>query len=543
MDDLAAACDRIASYNSRLKKVGILADYLRGLPDADLERAVRFLSAGPLATEAGKKFSVGYAVLREAVLAVSAYDDFILGVSYREVGDGGEAIGLLLHGKTENCPMSLAEAEQLYARLYKARNTAAKVELLKEIFARYRPLTLKYLVKIITGELRIGLQSKMVEEAVALATGTPHDMIRQASNRVGDLARIAVAARAGNVHEIEARLFHPMDFMLAKPLEALTDLPDPENWWVEDKYDGIRSQVHFDHGRVMIFTRGMEEATNAFPEVVEALKAIPASAVIDGEILAWRGERAEAFAVLQQRIARKKVPAAMIEKIPVVFMGYDVLYAGGEMLVDTPIEKRREIMESLLAGREPRLLVSPRYSASTIEDVDRYFAEARERGNEGLVLKRHGSLYEPGRRTGTWHKVKRPFATLDVVVTAAEQGHGRRATVLSDYTFAVRAGDQYVNVGKAYSGLTDQEIRELTRIFRSHSLDRFGRVTLVKPEVVLEVAFDGVQKSPRHKSGFALRFPRIVRWRQDKTVDEIDTIEHVRALYDSSLNNVRPAAP
>jgi DNA ligase-1 len=293
----------------------------------------------------------------------------------------------------------------------------------------------------------------------------------------------------------------------------------------------------------MIFTRGMEEATNAFPEVVEALKQIPACAVIDGEILAWRGERAEAFAVLQQRIARKKVPAAMIEKVPVVFMGYDLLYYDNRMLVDTPVEERRELMESLLKDRAPRLLLSPRYEAKSLDDIDRYFAEARERGNEGLVLKRRGSLYEPGRRSGTWHKVKRPFATLDVVVTAAEQGHGRRATVLSDYTFAVRAGDQYVNVGKAYSGLTDQEIRELTRIFRSHQTERFGRVTLVRPEIVLEVAFDGVQKSPRHKSGFALRFPRIVRWRKDKNVDAIDTIEHVRALYDSSLNNVRPVAP
>jgi DNA ligase-1 len=224
-------------------------------------------------------------------------------------------------------------------------------------------------------------------------------------------------------------------------------------------------------------------------------------------------------------------------------MGYDLLYYENRMLVDTPVEERRALMESLLEGRGPRLLLSPRYDAKTHDDIDRYFAEARERGNEGLVLKRRGSFYEPGRRSGTWHKVKRPFATLDVVVTAAEQGHGRRATVLSDYTFAVRAGDQYVNVGKAYSGLTDQEIRELTRIFRAHQTERFGRVTLVKPEIVLEVAFDGVQKSPRHKSGFALRFPRIVRWRKDKKIDEIDTIEHVRALYDSSLNNVRPVAP
>jgi DNA ligase-1 len=535
MDALAAACENVAKYSSRLRKIAALGEYFRTLSDIDLERAVRFLASGPIAVESGKKFSVGYATMREAVLQVSGWEPHILGLCYCEVGDGGETIGLLLHGKTRNEPLSLAEAEILYARLYKMRRTADKIELLQQIFAQYRPGTIKYFVKIITGNLRIGLQSKMVEEAVASATGMPHEAIRQANNRIGDLAAIALAARRGSVHEIEARLFHPMDFMLAKPLDTLADLTDPENWWVEDKYDGIRSQVHVDNGRVMIFSRGMEEVTGAFPELVEAMRSIEGRAVLDGEILAWRDDRALAFTVLQQRIARKKVTDTMRTGIPVVFMAYDLLFRDGKMLVDVPIEERRTLLEAALSHLPAPLLVSPQYTAKSTDDIDRYFEQARGRGNEGLVLKRFGSIYEPGRRSGTWQKVKRPYGTLDVVVTAAEQGHGRRATVLSDYTFAVRSGDQFVNVGKAYSGLTDQEIRELTRIFRTGALDRFGRVTLVKPEVVLEVAFDGVQKSPRHKSGYALRFPRILRWRQDKTVAECDDIEHVKAMYDASL--------
>ncbi len=535
MDALAAACERVAKYASRLRKIGALGDYFRTLSDIDLERAVRFLSSGPIAVPSGKKFSVGYATMREAVLQVSGWEPHILGLCYREVGDSGETIGLLLQGKTSNEALSLADAEFLYARLYKARRTADKVELLRQVFAKYRPATIKYFVKIITGNLRIGLQSKLLEEAVALATGTPHDAIRQANNRIGDLAAIALAARRGLVHEIEARLFHPMDFMLAKPLEALADLADPENWWVEDKFDGIRSQVHVDHGRVMIFSRGMEEVTGAFPELSAAMQCIEGRAVFDGEILAWRNNRALAFTVLQQRIARKKVTAAMQTEIPVVFVAYDLLYRDGKMLVDVAMEERRTQLEAVLQDAPPPLLISTQYTAKSTADVDRYFEQARARGNEGLVLKRFGSIYEPGRRSGTWKKVKRPYGTLDVVVTAAEQGHGRRATVLSDYTFAVRSGDQFVNVGKAYSGLTDQEIKELTRIFRAAALDRFGRVTLVKPEVVLEVAFDGVQKSPRHKSGYALRFPRIVRWRQDKTAAECDDIDQVKAMYEASL--------
>ncbi|MGH9632003.1 MAG: ATP-dependent DNA ligase, partial [Bryobacteraceae bacterium] len=422
-----------------------------------------------------------------------------------------------------------------YARLCKARNTAGKIELLKEIFSRHRPEALKFFVKIITGNLRIGLQSKMVEEALAQATGVPHREIRLANNRVGNLAKIALAARRGTLHEIEARLFHPMDFMLAKPIDQLAELADPENWWVEDKYDGIRSQVHAQDGRAAIYSRGMEEVTHAFPELVEAMSRFPGGVVLDGEILAWKDTRALPFTVLQQRIARKKVSASMREGIPVIFMAYDILYRDGRMLLDAPIEERRMLLESSLAGLEKPLLIAPQYTAAAAADIDRHFEEARGRDNEGLVLKRRGSLYEPGRRSGTWQKVKRPYGTLDVVVTAAEQGHGRRATVWSDYTFAVRSADGFVNVGKAYSGLTDQEIRELTRIFRSAATERFGHITLVRPEVVLEVAFDGVQKSPRHKSGYALRFPRILRWRKDKRPEDADSIERVRSLYEASL--------
>ncbi len=541
MDALALACERIASYTSRLKKVAILADYLRPLSDLDIARAVRFLSGGPIQSE-DRKFSVGGATLREAAMEVSGWDRYLLSTCYTEVGDTGETIGHLLHGRTANEPLTLAEAELIYARLYKQRKTADKVALLAEVFRRYRPLTLKYFVKVITGNLRIGLLSKQVEEAIAKATRVPHDAIRLANNGVGDLVKIALAARAGTLHELEARLFHPMDFMLAKPLEVLSDLSDPENWWIEDKYDGFRSQIHVDAGRVTIFTRGMEEVTASFPEIAEAASGVRSAAVFDGEILAWREGRALPFTVLQQRIARKKLTADMIAGVPISFIAYDLLYYGGRMLLDVPVEQRRQLLEQALEGVDARLMVSPLMSATTTDEVDRYFHDARERGNEGLVIKRHGSLYEPGKRTGTWLKIKRPYGTLDVVVTSAEQGHGRRAIWLSDYTFAVRDGERFVNVGKAYSGLTDQEIRELTRIFRAATLERYGRVAIVRPEVVLEVAFDGVQKSPRHKSGFALRFPRILRWRIDKKPEESDTLERIREMYDASMR-VPPPRP
>ncbi|MBC8167977.1 MAG: cisplatin damage response ATP-dependent DNA ligase [Bryobacteraceae bacterium] len=534
MDDLSRTCERIASYTSRLRKVAILAAYLRPLNDLDLVRAVRFLCCGPIQSE-DRKFSIGSSTLRDAALVATGLDPALYGLCYREVGDTGETIGLLMHNRTRNEPLTLAGAELHYARIFKVRQTSGKVELLREIFVRHRPATLKFFVKVITGNLRIGLQSKQVEEAIAAATGAHLEEVRAASNCSGNLPRVALAARQSRLHELEASLFHPMEFMLAKPLDELTDLTDPENWYVEDKYDGFRSQIHVDARKVVIFTRGMEDVTTSFPEIVEKFKLLPHAIVLDGEILAWQNGRALSFNVLQQRIARKKLTSATIEDVPVVFMAYDVLYFDGQMTLTWPIEDRRAKLVEVLFDFGTLIQVAPQGTATSIANIEDSFQRARDSGNEGLILKRRASKYEPSRRSGTWMKVKRPYATLDVVVTAAEQGSGRRAIWLSDYTFGVREGERFLNVGKAYSGLTDNEIRELTHILRASTLERFGRVALVRPEVVLEVAFDGIQKSSRHKGGYALRFPRIVRWRRDKTAIDADTLERVRQLYEASV--------
>jgi DNA ligase-1 len=532
MDGLARTCEEIARWNSRLRKVRTLAEYLRQLSEGDLNRAVRFLCCGPIQSN-DRKFSVGGATLRQALQQASGWDAQTLAQCHTEVGDTGETVSLLMRDLAAGEPMTLAEAEILYARLYKQKRTADKVELLRQIYLRHKPTTLKFFVKVITGNLRIGLQAKMVEEAIAESTGRPLDDVRLANNRVSDLPRVAVAARRNRLHEIEAKLFHPMEFMLARPLDSVDGLTDPENWWVEDKYDGFRSQVHTDTGITRIFTRGMEEVTESFPEIATAFKQASGSAVIDGEILAWRNGRALPFSMLQQRIARKKMTEDVTSAVPVTFMAYDVMYRDGQMLISEPIEERRRILEIAMQGLD--LFVAPRWRSETTAGLEAAFEAARDRGNEGLVIKRLGSHYESGKRSGAWMKIKRPHGALDVVITAAEQGSGRRAIYLSDYTFAVRDGDRYLNVGKAYSGLTDQEVRELTRILRSLTTERFGKVAIVKPEVVLEVAFDGVQKSPRHKSGYSLRFPRIVRWRRDKAVSETDTLERVRELYEASL--------
>ena len=546
MDTLAEVCEEIASTASRLKKVALLSDYLRPLSDPDFYTAVQFLSTGPVAESAVNhslfeleqktRLSVGYSILRDALQVATGWDAETLRVCHGEVGDIGETTGLLLRaGGGGEAALTLQGANEIYQQLFRARLTARKVEILATTFRACRPLTVKYFIKVVTRGLRIGLMSRQVEEAVALACGVSHESVREANNRLGNLSQVALAARHGELAAIEAQLFHPMDFMLAKPLERVGDLAQPADWQVEDKYDGIRSQVHFESGHVRIYSRGMEEITAVFPEIVRAFETLPGSGLVDGEILGWRDNRALSFNVLQQRLARKTVRASLQAEVPVVFMAYDLLLHDGVLLFHSALEARRQLLETLFADRSIPLLLSQARTPQSLEDVELMFREARERGNEGLILKRRGSVYEPGKRSGVWHKLKRPYGTLDVVVTSAEQGSGRRATVFSDYTFAVRAGENFVNVGKAYSGLTDSEVKDLTKVLRAASTDRFGPVMLVRPEVVLEVAFDGVQKSARHKSGFALRFPRILRWRQDKRPEECDDLARVEALYQASL--------
>jgi DNA ligase 1 len=391
------------------------------------------------------------------------------------------------------------------------------------------------------------------------------------------------------------KLFHPLGFMLASPVETVeealqrfsTEVAEEaksgltevhpsglviKEAQLEDKYDGVRGQLHcgsHEHpGRVALFSRSREDMTISFPEIVEAFAGLDEPLVLDGEILAWSRDRALPFASLQARLGRKRVTAEMREATPVVFMAFDLLYAHGETWMDKPLHRRRRALEELVereqsrtrvssrsAGHgqqtellfEPaapqdsfaRLVLAPAVQLQSVEQLEQAYVDARARGNEGVMLKARHSTYQPGRRGLAWLKLKRELATLDVVVTAAEYGHGKRAGWLSDYTFAVRDGEVLRNVGKAYSGVTDAEIGRLTQFFLEHTLEDFGSIRAVEPLVVLEVAFNNVTRSDRHDSGYALRFPRILRIRDDKPVSEIDTLERVAEIYESQPDKPR----
>ena len=585
MQRFAETCEAIAGTPKKLLKVGIVAEYLKSRPVEEASVSAVFLSGRPFPVWEETTLQVGGRLLWQVVSELSGRTEGELTSAYRRLGDLGAVAGEVLDehskhvrererslappeqtGASASTKMSLSaiEVQALFRRIAEVRGPAAKGALVRELLGRATPLEAKYLVKVMTGDLRIGLKESLVEEAIARAYGSTLGEVQRANMLLGDIGQTVRLAAQGALGEAHMRMFHPLGFMLASPVESAEEaLSYFENASVEDKYDGIRAQAHVSEGEVRFFSRTRDEITESFPELPGALAGLPKDAILDGEILAWSYSedgpgRALPFSALQQRLGRKKVSADLMRRVPVVYLAFDVLYAGDELLLERPLRERMGILGELLAAERlthhrdtgtqgkaqgslifgedegpvvERLIRAPSGLASTPEELEALFTAAQARGNEGLMIKDLASPYTPGRRGKSWLKMKRELATLDVVVTAVEYGHGKRIGVLSDYTFGVRDGERLVNIGKAYSGLTDVEIAEMTKWFLEHTVDDQGFRREVEPKIVLEVAFNNVMKSDRHESGYALRFPRIVRLRPDKSAEEADTIERAKEIY------------
>ena len=567
MQPFARTCDAIAATTKKLEKTALVAAYLRSplqsLPLNEAATAAIFLSGRPFPAYEEATLQVGGALLWRVIGELSGKSEYELTEIYRRLGDAGSVAAEALPDKPES-GLALTEVQRAFYDIAAARGPAAKAALLRQLLERATPLEAKYIAKIISGDLRIGLKESLVEEAIARAFEAPLGEVKRANMLLGDVSETLRLAFAGKLAEARLRLFHPIDFMLASPVESSEEaLSYFRNTSVEDKYDGIRAQAHVSGGEVRIFSRTRDEITESFPELPVALGGLPKDAILDGEIVAWNSSgagRAFAFSTLQQRLGRKKVSAKLMLDIPVAYLVFDVLYADGELLLDRPLRERSRLLDDLLAAprnvivhllpaqstlgfadshdNDPEekslapVLRAPAAMASSAEDLDALFTAARDRGNEGLMIKDFDSLYTPGRRGKSWLKMKRELATLDVVVTAVEYGHGKRIGVLSDYTFAVWEGERLVNIGKAYSGLTDAEIAGMTQWFLAHKISEEGLRLEVEPKIVLEVAFNNMMRSARHESGYALRFPRIVRLRPDKRPEDADNIETVKEIYE-----------
>ncbi|HVG33275.1 MAG TPA: ATP-dependent DNA ligase [Pyrinomonadaceae bacterium] len=544
LERFAQTAESVAATMKKLEKAALVGAYLHDLNDADLQRAARYFAGQQFALHDMRTTNVGNSVLRDALSEATGITTEDLRPRYVRLGDAGEvAYEAVVEARRDSRPsptITLFETESLIERLSEMRGTKNKKALLTTVLARATPLEAKYLVKLLVGDLRIGLKEGLVEDAIARAFEQPLASVAQANMMLGDIGETAVRARRGDLVQIEMRLFHPLKLMLATAAADLSDIARtmPEEFYVEDKFDGIRAQAHVQGGRVALYSRTMDEITHRFPELMPPLESLPVDAIIDGEIVPVRGSAILPFADLQKRLGRKTVGVDLLAATPVALIAYDLLYAGGQVLIDESLEARRSRLEQLV-GEAGVLRLSAAKRMRDVAALDAEFDAARARGNEGLMIKDPRSSYKPGRRGREWLKLKRALATLDVVVTSVEVGHGKRRHLLSDYTFAVRRSEEdaeLLNVGKAYSGLTDTELAELTEWFRAHTLQEYahGKVRVVEPQIILEVTFDRVQESKRHKSGYALRFPRILRLRDDKALSEIDTLETVRRLAEGS---------
>ena len=563
MKKLAETCEAIAATTKKLQKIALVADYLKSVEVNEAAVAAVFLSGRPFPVWEETTLQVGGRLLWRVVAELAGKDESALSEAYRKLGDLGAVAGEVLPARSEP-GLSVIEVESAFRQIAAARGSIAKTSGVRDLLEKMTPREAKYIVKIMTGDLRIGLKESLVEEAIAKAYAATLAEVQRANMLLGDIGQTLHLAAASKLAEAQMRMFHPLGFMLASPVESTEEgLSYFAEAAVEDKYDGIRAQAHISEGEVKLFSRTRDEITESFPELPNALAGLPQAVILDGEIVAWDYALGQArpFSVLQQRLGRKKVSDKMLHETPVAFLAFDILYANGELVIDRPLHERARILDALLNlprldhkppghGRgeaqsafhfdaqisaatttADKLIRAPVFRATSPDELEKLFAAAQERGNEGLMLKDLNSPYTPGKRGKSWLKMKRELATLDVVVTAVEFGHGKRIGVLSDYTFAVWNGERLVNIGKAYSGLTDAEIAEMTKWFLDHTIEDRGFLRVVEPKIVLEVAFNNMMLSDRHESGYALRFPRIVRLRPDKSPQDADTIGRAKEIY------------
>ena len=548
--------ERVAATTRTSEKTGLLADYLKTLDEAELPIAVVFLTGRPFPEADQRATGIGWATIANAVGQVSGTDRAALAAAYDRFSDISAAVGDVLatagHAPDPAGSPALVEVAATFAAIESASGPARKADLLAALLARAEPRTARGIVRVLSGELRIGLREGLVEAALAKAFDRPLDAVKRAGMLTGDIGQTAILAREGRLEGAELALFHPLKFMLASPAEDAAEILARLGpvVWVEDKYDGIRCQLHREGTTARLYSRDLHDISGQFPEVVTAAANLPWAGILDGEILAWRDGTVLPFITLQSRLGRKDPSAEILAEVPVIFVAWDVLGldepAGGGAddrdgvvapTLELPLTERRKLLEGLrlpLASEGGGFALSHLTEAGSTDALETAFADARARRNEGLMVKDPTSIYSPGRRGYGWLKMKKALATIDCVVVGVEVGHGKRHGVLSDYTFAVRdeARDQLVTIGKAYSGLTDAEIATMTRWFEEHTVSQHGRYRVVEPTVVVEVAFDVILRSNRHKSGFALRFPRIARLRLDKDAREADTLETVTRLYE-----------
>jgi DNA ligase 1 len=552
--DLAALAQNLAETRRISEKVTLCATYLQSFDDNDhdLDLAVRYLGEGAFSTLSGRRAAVGHRTI--AVCAAQ-----FLEIDYEKVfrpsriatGSASETIEKLMENldvarekRRNNMTLSLKEIDQRYHELAGLRKREEKELFLMQIWKDLTPLEVKYFLRIMGGgSLRIGFESRSLLNAIAVAFACDPEAVRYTHMITGSLGKTAVMARHQKLDEAQFSLFQPIAFMLASAYESKPE----ENllgYVAEEKFDGMRCQIHIEGNQVKLYSRDLNEISASFLEISEEIgrKSMPAT-VLDGEICVYFDSTIQPFQLLQKRMGVKKPSAKLLKQFPVTFIAYDVVYSRGRLLFQVPLHRRRMVLEQVC--RDFDLHVVRQFDVRTNEDIERLFTQAVSHGNEGLMLKHRDSVYEFGQRKKSWMKVKKPGGSLDTVILYATAGSGKRGGTYSDFTLGIRVEEDlrfdqtYVPIGKAYGGYTDEELKKLNAAIKPLVRERFGPTLSLEPKIVVEIEFDEIQINRRTKAGFTLRFPRFRAIRWDKSPADTDTLAEVERLYNEKQNRER----
>src|SRR5215213_450552 len=569
---LVETCEKIKSITKKNEKIEIISSYIANLDDeTSLFIAVLFLSGRVFPAGSNLTLNIGFTTIMQSLSEIALLDIKDIQNIHLKYGDIGaiaeyavsKKYVISLFNQQDKLDLSyLYHQFKKIATITGSGSNRNKKNILKGLLIACSPLESKYLIKIITGEMRIGSVESLMEVAISRAFDKELKLIREAMLISGDISQVAVLAKKNLLHNAIMKPFVPVSFMLADVMFSAEEIINYYNKPLicEYKYDGIRLQLHKFNKEVRLFSRNLVEITYAFPELVKAaiettiettntMLSNQVDFIVDGELIAFKNGKPLHFQELQKRLRRKNVTNSIQTEVPIYYFIYDIMYFKNYQVLKKSLFDRKDILSSI-SFKEP--IINSSYKiVESIEKVIAIFNESKDNGYEGLVVKDPLSQYHPGKRGRYWMKLKKELDTIDAVIVIAEYGHGKRAGVLSDYTFAVideESNNNYNNdnnfyeknsrlktIGKAYSGLTDKEIDEMTKKLREITLEDKGNIIRVKPEIVLEVAFDTIQKSDRHNSGFALRFPRIKNIRIDKGIKDIDTLEKVKQIYKNQV--------
>jgi len=549
---LAETAQKLFETRGNNAKIKLATDYFRSFEDLDeLRLAAQYLGEGAFSDVSGKRASVGHRTI--AVLASEFCEidyDLVFKPCRIATGSSSETIQKLLENLPEarakwtDARLSLTEVAGIYDQLYITSKRELKQQIVLESWRKMTPLEVKYFIRIMgQGSLRIGFETRSVVAAIAKAFEKDPEKVRYAHMITGSLGETAVLAKTDRLDEAQFKLFHPLSFMLASPMESRA-VENFEAYIAEEKFDGMRCQAHISGDKIELYTRDLNVTTASFPEIIEFFqqRKMP-DVVLDGEICVFKDDTILPFQLLQKRMGVKKPSEKLLSDFPVLFVAYDLLHLSGVSLFDESLIGRRTKLEELC--KQFHLPITSQMEISSREDVDRLFDQALAHGNEGLMLKRKDSTYEYGQRRKSWLKVKKPSGSLDTVMLYAHAGSGKRGGTYSDFTLGISVKDderyeeEFIPIGKAYGGYSNEELAEMNKRIKNLTQERFGPTVLLKPELVVELEFEDIQVNKRTKAKYTLRLPRFKAIRWDLSPMDVDTLKDVERMYEQKLEQER----